>query len=205
MAGWKHHDRPSNLSPWSYIRKLTLFIGSTLEIPNPYKLLFPPSGFPGPFSHQVSCFIRVSVSANICCVPRLGWHKERGRFPLKTWGRAGEGRQHGLTCSHRTWSECWVSPGCVFVETSVECSEHPSPAAWRALLISFHQDAVKQGTRETIFTRFYLLHVQGWPYLRLDFPSIFYSWHFNICDCESSLSTPGRNKDRSWITHYETR
>lgn len=35
--------------------------------------------------------------------------------------------------------------------------------------------------------------------------SIFYSWHFNLCDYESSLSTQVRNKDRSWTTHYETR
>lgn len=56
-----------------------------------------------------------------------------------------------LTCSHRTSSVCLASPGCVFVGTSVECCEHPSPAAWRGPPISFHQDAMKQGTRKIIF------------------------------------------------------
>ena len=74
-------------------------------------------------------------------------------FHLREWNKLNrfffQKDKQQLTCSRRTSSACLVSPGCVFVGTSVECCGHPSPAAWRGPPISFHQDAMKQGTRKT--------------------------------------------------------
>lgn len=89
--------------------------------------------------------------------------KTQAGFSFKNLGR------NELTCSHRTWSGCWVFPGCAFVETSVECSEHPSPAAWRVLPVASHRDAMKEGTRKTISFIFHLHQLQGLCYIWLDF------------------------------------
>lgn len=97
----------------------------------------------GLFFHQVASF---SGASGACMKPLFltsGMGRVLGFFFQK-------GKQQ-LTCFHRTSSACLASPGCIFVETSVECCEHPSPAAWRGLPISFHQDAVKQGTSKIIF------------------------------------------------------
>lgn len=81
MTGCKHHGRPSKLFSWSNcIRKKSLFIVSTLEIPNPCKLPFLQIFLLHFFSTRCNALWRLLGSVNICCFSRLGCHEDRGRF-----------------------------------------------------------------------------------------------------------------------------
>lgn len=127
------------------MQKSTSFIASKVENTNSYQLFLV---FHGLFSLQIACFLEVAGAQAFIFSPQ-GWYELLNRFFFQK-------EKQQLTCSHRTLSACLASPDCVFVETSAECCEHPSPAAWRGLPVSFHQDAMKQGTYQE--NHFHLHH-----------------------------------------------